>query len=477
MNEKVDILKGKQRQDMILFRIEDRNVNIIAETRLFPLGTITHEECKLWTIVINVVISNINVLKIKGSRTIWFFFVKNISKNCIEYSRFIFKDGLNTISTNHCIDKDDSSAYIEGEVKTYDKMNIETKTLARKLLLLPFALIIVIEIRAQIPKYYSLYEIKDKKIEKCVNDLMYQAEEYIKDGGTGESLFKYPLKKEDVKFGLSIQSTNTNNLYWIFLSALNKLRRDKESPSFYGGCMNIGDNPVFYNQDEEIGDKFVVKTETWQPMYHTRIPTMGVHFNVLYDYERDLIIIKKVGTEGSMHLDTSYIPPYKKRLYRSVETLREEQVPFLEITDTSFQRDIAFTLEQIKELTEEAEEENTMFYMHMENRRKNLLDIYLTSYYKSIKSMVDLDPDGVIILGHDTIFYEGNMSNDILKLSDKEEKFKFNPYKIAQKGVKTKEIEYDRYFMGAYLQYNPLKFFIYQKYFYFGEWYYMPMED
>ena len=91
--------------------------------------------------------------------------------------------------------------------------------------------------------------------------------------------------------------------------------------------------------------------------------------------------------------------------------------------------------------------------------------------------MVDLDPDGVIILGHDTIFYEGNMSNDILKLSDKEEKFKFNPYKIAQKGVKTKEIEYDRYFMGAYLQYNPLKFFIYQKYFYFGEWYYMPMED
>ena len=47
MNEKVDILKGKQRQDMILFRIEDRNVNIIAETRLFPLGTITHEECKL----------------------------------------------------------------------------------------------------------------------------------------------------------------------------------------------------------------------------------------------------------------------------------------------------------------------------------------------------------------------------------------------------------------------------------------------
>ncbi len=359
-------------------------------------------------------------------------------------------------------------------------MDMRTKTLASKLLLLSFMLIIAVEISAQMPTHHSIYEIKDKKIEKCVNDLMYQAEEYIKYGGMGDSFFKCPLKKEDVKFGLSIQSTYTNNIYWIFLSAVNDLdsdRWDNEAPSYYRGSMRIEDNPVFYAPDKEIVDKFVVKTETLQPMYYTHIPTMGVHFNVLYDYERDLIIQKTARAEGVTYLDTSYTPLPAKRLDRTVETLCEEQIPFVEITDTSFQRNIAFAIEQMKERIEESEEENTMFYMHIENRQKNIIDIYLPAYYKSLKYMVDLSPDGVIIIGQDTIFYEGNMQNDVLKLSDKEEKFKFNPHKIAQKGVKTKEIEYDRYFMGTYLQYNPPKAIIYRKNFYFGKWYYLPMKD
>ncbi len=109
--------KGKTEAKHDIVRIVDGDGNIIAETRQFPLGTIKHEKTKYkYYDQLSNPEYNIDAFEVKGSdvgEELFIFFAENITaKNGIEYSRFIFEDGLNTVSTSHLIDRDASHAYI-----------------------------------------------------------------------------------------------------------------------------------------------------------------------------------------------------------------------------------------------------------------------------------------------------------------------------------------------------------------------------
>lgn len=101
------------KQDII--KITDKDGNIIAEEH-FAQGTIMeHIYIKDYEFKDGLK-SDVNVLKVDGDdngRKIFEFFSKNITGiNGIEYSRFVFKEGTNTVSTSHLKNSDISHDYI-----------------------------------------------------------------------------------------------------------------------------------------------------------------------------------------------------------------------------------------------------------------------------------------------------------------------------------------------------------------------------
>ena len=356
------------------------------------------------------------------------------------------------------------------------KQDMKTKGLTTKLLLpLLFLHVSTLQLIAQdeIWKSYDMYEIKDGKIEKCVNDLMYQAEEYIRDGGDDGFAFMENLNREDVKYGLSISNID-KAFYNITLRVSNDLNYDRweeEAPSVYDGIVYLGENVLFYAHDENLTD-ITVRTDNCSQVSYSHPAIMGVEIHALYNYKRDLIVSKSVQFEGVTYSGKEDNIIIQTNKAKSVKKLPEKKIPFADIKDNDLKSTIAEVVKQMDKYKEDFNEDNTILYLNIDNNYKNYIDIHLTAYYRSLESMANLNPDGVIILGQDTIFYEGRFMPDVMKTSDNKAYFSFNPESISRKGKSSKENEYDRYLMGFKIRYNPNRDIIYQKTSYFGKWYY-----
>ena len=355
------------------------------------------------------------------------------------------------------------------------KQDMKTKGLTTKLLLpLLFLHVSTLQLIAQdeIWKSYDMYEIKDGKIEKCVNDLMYQAEEYIRDGGDDGFAFMENLNREDVKYGLSISNID-KAFYNITLRVSNDLNYDRweeEAPSVYDGIVYLGENVLFYAHDENLTD-ITVRTDNCSQVSYSHPAIMGVEIHALYNYKRDLIVSKTIRCEGVTYYGKKDSVIHTNKA-ESITKPQQMKIPFVEITDKGLEKTIADIVQQMNESRKAYNEDNTILYLNIDNNYKNYIDIHLTAYYRSLESMANLNPDGVIILGQDTIFYEGRFMPDVMKTSDNKAYFSFNPESISRKGKSSKENEYDRYLMGFKIRYNPNRDIIYQKAQYFGEWYY-----
>ena len=346
------------------------------------------------------------------------------------------------------------------------------KAIGKLLLLSALSCMTTSQLNAQKP--YNVYEIKDSKIEKCINDLMLQVEEYIKDGGDDRVVFREKLKKEDVKYGLHISQNVDGSSYLITLAALNDLnvlRWNKAEPDDYDGIVRLGDELSFYSFESDNKDIAVKKDSTAQIQYKHPIIT-GVEIYTLYYPRQDLIVSKSVQFEGVTYSGKEDNIIIQTNKAKSVKKLPEKKIPFADIKDNDLKSTIAEVVKQMDKYKEDFNEDNTILYLNIDNNYKDYIDIHLTAYYRSLESMANLNPDGVIILGQDTIFYEGRFMPDVMKTSDNKAYFSFNPESISRKGTSSKENEYDRYLMGFKIRYNPNRDIIYQKTSYFGKWYY-----
>ena len=215
------------------------------------------------------------------------------------------------------------------------------KAIGKLLLLSALSCMTTSQLNAQKP--YNVYEIKDSKIEKCINDLMLQVEEYIKDGGDDRVVFREKLKKEDVKYGLHISQNVDGSSYLITLAALNDLnvlRWNKAEPDDYDGIVRLGDELSFYSFESDNKDIAVKKDSTAQIQYKHPVIT-GVEIYTLYYPRQDLIVSKSVQFEGVTYSGKEDNIIIQTNKAKSVKKLPEKKIPFADIKDNDLKSTIA----------------------------------------------------------------------------------------------------------------------------------------